>query len=421
MEPRELLTGSSFVLASAADSGIASLWGQGAWSRFDGREGDLSLSGEVTSALIGADWTSEAGPRSGARRWTAGLMLSRARGEGSYRGVSTGTVESTLTGFYPYGNYAPTDRVTVWGVAGHGTGTLTLRPEPAPVANPGDDTAMRTDMDLTMAAAGLRAAVTGPPDGGGPELSVETDVLAVRTRSDALRSEVGTLAAATGEATRARLGLVTAWRGLAVAGGALEPTLEVGVRHDGGDAEAGFGLDAGGRLAWSYPDCGLQLQLSGRGLLTHESKDFREQGVAGSLSWQPRPGRGRGPKLNLTQALGGSSSGGASALLGRRTLAGFAANDDRDPLERRRFEARFGYGFAAFGNRFTSMPELGFGVSNGHRQYSFGWRLNLAHGESPTLELALEADQRQAVRASSARGSRPEPERSAGFRVTARW
>ncbi len=311
MEPRELLTGSSFVLASAADSGIASLWGQGAWSRFDGREGDLSLSGEVTSALIGADWTSEAGPRSGARRWTAGLMLSRARGEGSYRGVSTGTVESTLTGFYPYGNYAPTDRVTVWGVAGHGTGTLTLRPEPAPTANPGDDTAMRTDMDLTMAAAGLRAAVTGPPDGGGPELSVETDVLAVRTRSDALRSEVGTLAAATGEATRARLG--------------------------------------------------------------------------------------------------------------RRTLAGFAANDDRDPLERRRFEARFGYGFAAFGNRFTSMPELGFGVSNGHRQYSFGWRLNLAHGESPTLELALEADQRQAVRASSARGSRPEPERSAGFRVTARW
>lgn len=85
MVPRELLTGSFFALTAKADGlggGIASLWGRGARISLDGREGDLSLSGEVTSALIGTDWTREPGSGAGAGRWTAGLMLSHARGEG---------------------------------------------------------------------------------------------------------------------------------------------------------------------------------------------------------------------------------------------------------------------------------------------------------------------------------------------------
>ena len=44
--------------------------------------------------MLGADWTRE--------RWTTGLMLSHARGEGSYRGADSGKVSSTVTGFYPY-------------------------------------------------------------------------------------------------------------------------------------------------------------------------------------------------------------------------------------------------------------------------------------------------------------------------------
>ena len=46
--PRELLTGSSFALTTGAEGiggGLVSLWGRGALMRFDGREGDLSLSG----------------------------------------------------------------------------------------------------------------------------------------------------------------------------------------------------------------------------------------------------------------------------------------------------------------------------------------------------------------------------------------
>ena len=124
--PRELLAGSSFALTGEAQAGgTVSLWGRGAVSRFDGRErtsgGDLSLDGEVVSAMMGADWVR--------KRWTAGLLVSRSVGEGGYRGRDTaGTVESTLTGLFPYGRYEASDRVTLWGVAGFGSGELTLTP-----------------------------------------------------------------------------------------------------------------------------------------------------------------------------------------------------------------------------------------------------------------------------------------------------
>ena len=55
-------------------------------------------------------------------------------------------------------------------------------------------------------------------------------------------------------------------------------------------------------------------------------------------------------------------------------------------------------------------------MSNGHREYSLGWRLNLARGGTPALELAIEANRREAA------GSRAaQPEHTVGFRFTARW
>ena len=119
--------------------------------------------------------------------------------------------------------------------------------------------------------------------------------------------------------TRLRLGLEGTWRGLAVGeAGTLVPRLEIGMRHDGGDAETGFGLDLGGGLAWSDPKRGIAAEVSGRGLLTHESQSFRDRGFSGSFAWQPGGGTGRGPRFTLTQTVGSSATGGLDALLGRR-------------------------------------------------------------------------------------------------------
>ncbi len=415
---RDLLTGTSFALTgeaggAGASAGTVSLWGRGAVSRFDGRDGDLTLSGEVTSAMLGADWLRDA--------WTAGLLVSHSRGEGSYRGAHAGTVSSTLTGLYPYGRYLVNERLSVWGVAGYGEGTLTLTPD--------GGKAIETDIDLMMGAVGARGVAVEAPAEGGVEFSITSDAMAVRTSSE----KVPGLAAADAGVTRLRLGLNGTWRGLAAGGGELVPRLEVGLRHDGGDAETGFGLDLGGGLSWSHRASGLSAELSGRGLLTHESAGFRDRGLSGSLGWDPGRGTGRGPKLTLAQTVGASASGGMDALLGRETLGGLAANDNGDDLENRRLNVGIGYGFAAFGDRFTSTPELGLGLSQGRREYSLGWRLGLAPGSGSgagqtgpnALELRLQATRSESAdgpaNPGSGSGAGSAAEHGIGFRLTARW
>ena len=295
---RDLLVGTAFSMSGMAkDGGSVALWGRGAIASFDGRESRLSVDGEVANVMLGADWSGGA--------LTAGLMLSHARGAGSYRGESDGEVESTLTGIYPYGRYAASERVTVWGVAGYGAGSLTLKQE--------DDAAIETDMDLMMAAVGLRGVAMKAPESGGPELAVKSDAMVVRTTSDAVQG----LEATTAEVTRLRLGLEGSWRVVAGGGGEFVPSLGMGVRHDGGDAETGFGVDIDGGLAWSDRARGIAAEVSGRGLLTHASSGFREHGFAGSVSWDPTPDSERGLKLTLRQAVGAEAKGGVDALLSR--------------------------------------------------------------------------------------------------------
>ena len=47
----ELLAGSEFQAAAAAgrDGGVLTLWGQGAYGRFDGQVGDLAVDGDVAT------------------------------------------------------------------------------------------------------------------------------------------------------------------------------------------------------------------------------------------------------------------------------------------------------------------------------------------------------------------------------------
>ena len=435
--PRDLQTGSSFALTSeTAGKDLVSLWGRGAVSRFDGREGRLTLDGEVVTGMLGADWTGG--------RWTAGLIVSHSAAEGGYSGApgagdgpgdgagtaagsgpgsgsgTGGRVEATLTGVFPWARHALSERLEAWGAAGYGQGELTVTPK-----KPGTDedgAAIRTDLDLRMAAAGLRGVLLDPESGSGFQLTGKTDAMVVQTASGRGRSaDGGNLAPARATVSRLRLGLEGS-RTIRLGGGAaLTPSLEIGVRHDGGDAETGFGLDLGGGLALSDPKRGLQAELRGRGLLAHESKGFRDLGFSGSLAWEGNPGSDRGAKLRLTQTVGGSSSGGADALLSRTTLEGLAANDNgeggNDELKSRRLELKFGYGLSAFGDRFTWTPEAGVGLSDTGRDYSLGWRLVLGGSGSDggSLELSFEARRHESANDDT------DPVHEVGLRLTARF
>ena len=377
MTERELLTGTSFALTGgSAAGGFGSVWGGATVSRFDGREEDLRLDGEVTSAMLGADFASE--------RATAGLMLSHSRGEGGYRSdAGDGEVSSTLTGLYPYGRYRVNERLSVWGVLGYGAGDLTLTPE--------DRAPIDADMDLAMVGAGVRNEVVTPGEDGGPGLAVTSDGFVVRTSTEAVP---GALAAVEAQVSRLRLGLEGSYL-LTLGEGRLEPCLEIGVRHDGGDAETDFGADIGAGLAWSDPSAGVEAEVRARGLLPHEASGLSERGFAGSFAWDPDPSSQRGIALSLRQTVGRASTGGVNALFGRRTLEGLAANDDGHDLDRRRLEARLGYGFAVFEDRYTAIPELGLGLGNAGRELRLGWRLAERVSSGLAFELGVEGTRRE--------------------------
>ena len=395
-----MLAGSAFALTAAAaqddesepGAGSAALWGRGGWSRFDGREGELTVDGEVLSATLGADYASG--------RWLAGALLAHARGSGSYDGeAGAGTVESTLTGVFPYVGVDLSERLTAWAAAGLGLGGLTLTPTGALV--------LESDLTLLLGALGARGRLVEPAGASGFSLAIETDAYWTRTSSGAVPG----LAAAEADATRLRLGLEGGYRLALDAGGALEPTFEVGVRHDGGDAETGYGVDLGGRLGWTDRSLGLSARVSARGLLAWEFDGFRDMGVSGSLAWDPDPSSDRGPSLTVTQTLGGSAAGGMHDLLARSTLAGLAVTDDG--LDRRRLDVRAGYGFGALGDRFTATPEVGMALEPEQREYRLGWRLTLAEAGPTAFEIALEGTRREHATTTAEHGI--------GVRMTGRW
>ena len=89
------LTGSAFALnRETRRGGILSFWSRDARSHFAGRDGTLSLGGDVRTTMFGADYAK--GPL------VTGLSLSHSRSLGDYAGVGSGQVASAVTGVHPW-------------------------------------------------------------------------------------------------------------------------------------------------------------------------------------------------------------------------------------------------------------------------------------------------------------------------------
>ena len=319
-----------------------------------------------------------------------------------------GDIEATLTGVYPYAGLTLSDRLSVWAAAGHGTGEVTVTPE--------EQKPMTADLTMTMGAASMRSELLKPENGDGLSLALNADGRFTRTSSEAVRgpaSAGGNLNAADADVLLLRTGVEGARRfPLGEDGTTITPSFEIGLRLDGGDAETGFGADLGGGLAFADPASGLSVELKGRGLLTHEASGFREWGASAGLAWDPRPGTDRGLSLSLRQGWGASPAGGMDALLGRETLAGFAANDNGFEAPSR-LESEIGYGIAMFGGVFTGTPHAGFGLTETGRDYRLGWRLTSAVPGDPSFRVGLEATRSENDNAA--------PEHGVQLRATIRW
>ena len=367
----DVLTGSAVALTRETRGGILSFWSRGARSSFAGREGALSLGGDVRTTMVGADYAKGS--------LVAGLSLSHSRGLGEYTGVTGGQVASSVTGLYPWLGYQATDRITVWGVAGYGAGGLSLTPVGGP--------ALTSGLSMAMAAAGTRGELMAA-GASGFALAFKADALWVGTAIDGVDGAAGRLAATDAAVSRFRTGLEGS-RAYTLAGRlSLRPSVEVGLRHDGGDAETGAGLDVGGGLVVSDTGTGLAVDVRVRTLLVHQAEGFRERGVALSLSYNPTP---LGLTARVAPSWGGRATSGAEALWGRETMAGMAHGGVADGT---RLDAELGYGLPV-GSRLVGTPRVGIATSEYGRDYRLGYRLGALGGAGTTFEFGVDAQRRE--------------------------
>ena len=407
MTERELLLGSAFVLSLGGDGDMAggadtrwTAWGRAAASSFDGEADGLILDGDVTTLTLGADaaWS----------RWLAGVAVAHSTGDGGFRdhertdyeSRGSGSLSSTLSSVHPYARLALSERLSGWGILGYGTGDLDLEMD--------GGERWTTDVTMTMAAAGARGVVVEAPAEGGLELAIRTDAVVQRTESDAATSgSGGNLAATEAGTSRVRLALEGSRAFALDGGGRFTPSLEVGLRRDGGDAETGTGVELGGGLSYTDPGSGLTVEAKARSLIAHEDADYREWGASASVRLDPGTS-GRGLSLNVSPAWG-AADGGPERLWSVRDARGLAANDEFDPAGR--LDAEAGYGLGAFGGRGLITPYAGLALSEGGDR---AWRSGVRWTLGTDVTFGLEGTRREPANGGA-------PEQGIALRATMRW
>ena len=365
-------------------------WGRFGADRFDATKNRVRLNGDVLTAVVGADVARD--------RWLAGIAVSISDGGGVFSlpdDDEAGKATGQLTNIYGYGRYSVTETVDVWGLLGYGSGKLNFREE--------DEHDIKVDLAMRMVATGLRTALL-PQEGLGFEVALKADAMWVHVKSD-LKDR---LVAAAGEVTRMRF-LVEGSRVFKLWDGSLRVSAEAGLRHDGGDADTGVGLEFGGGVRYAGP--GYTLSGSANGLMVHGERGFKEWGATGSIRIDPGA-FGRGLSFTVAPTWGaaqGGAPGGMERLQSHRETPG--AGPGRGFKPEGRLEAEIGYGLRGPHGAGLLTPHAGLSLSNrGTRRWRAGARWRVV----PQTTLGFEGS-REETR------SRDEADHTILFRASSRW
>ena len=333
----ELLSGCGLV----ATSGALGVWGRGAFTRQSGKEDALSLNADVATGAMGVDYSWKG-------RLMAGLLFSHSQASGTYEAYSAeGETRSGLTGAYPYVSYRLRSG-TLWAAAGLGRGQSEVLGEEK----------VEADLGSSLWAAG---AVGTLASGQWAQLLYQADAFVTRAEAEG-RAEV--------VVSRVRAGL----EGSMVLASPLQPYLEAALRHDGGDAETGLGLELGSGVRLARPGSRLRAELRSRGLVMHADGTLSEWGVAAALRYGAQ--RGLGPSAEVRPIWGPAQSRGLHALWRHDTVA-----DATGGLPgRRRVEVKFGYGMRLKKERNVARPVLAVVLRGKGRDYRLGYEVQLDNG-----------------------------------------
>ncbi len=378
MSLERFLDGSSFVLPLGGAGGGApglTVWGSGDYRELsDGEDSGVDWSGDVRSFHLGADTRLRPD-------LLAGFAVSRSLGSFDYTDRTdpltiSGDYESRMTSVHPYVNWSVREGLEVWTTVGYGRGEVEI--EEAGLATRVSDTEMKT------AAAGLNRALWSQDDlmeGGPTTLRFKGEGLFARVKLEG-SDRMNPL---TSEVQRVRMLLEASHDRRLASGSSVVPSLEVGLRYDGGDGVTGAGAELGGTLRYHDPAFGLTVEGRARVLVTHRD-DYEEWGVGGRVQIDPG-GDGRGLSLNVAPTWGELESG-HSRLYDEGT-ADLAIRDDEPAVS---LDAEIGYGWGTSGGRGLLTPYGGLTLSGADEQrYRLGGRFELGR----SFDLSLEGERRE--------------------------
>ena len=381
LEPGRLLAGSSFTLPlNAADGGgkgrfgNLALWGSGDYRKFSGGNPEtLDYDGDVASAHLGVDARLSAS-------LLAGMSVARSQATVDYTDsyALEGELTTGLTSVNPYVGWQGPGGMSLWATAGYGWGEVEID----------DASTDRQESDLTqqMVAGGVTGTLLESDrmmGGGTTRLELKAETAFTRAEVDG----AGTIESTKLNAHRQRLMLEGSHVQALASGATFTPSLEIGMRHDGGDGETGGSLEAGGGLRYADPGTGLTLEGRARTLLSHGG-DYEEWGVSGLVRIDPGAA-GRGMSLSVRPAWGRTASGVQG--LWENDLIGGAA-PAHQAAGRVNAEIAYGLGAGPGLGVVTPYARLGLG-SAGAQWWSMGARWQLV----PEASLSLEGTRHEAA------------------------
>ncbi|MXY14764.1 MAG: autotransporter domain-containing protein [Proteobacteria bacterium] len=276
-----LLDGKSFVLPLGADSGpweAASLWVRGDYRDIGGgRDRPVIWDGDLTNAHMGLDaWLRP--------NLLAGIALSRSDGDFDFNDredAVQGDYDAELTSLHPYlGWSSPDNHMHIWSTVGYGEGEVRIDAE---------DWRDSSDTQMMSATLGFSSRLAMVQDRYMPGVSTlrlkgEGNATKIRARGG---EEIASLNAGF---RRTRLALEGKHVLEKSDGRLLIPSLEVGFRHDRGDALTGSGIEVGTGVRYSDPNRRLAMEGRARVLIDHDD-DYDEWGLMGEVRVDPTPGR----------------------------------------------------------------------------------------------------------------------------------
>ena len=382
MDWKRALAGSSFALGLGggdAPSGKVMFWGKGDWREIavGGETDPVEFEGDVMGARLGLDARLSDNLLAGvALSWTRSAFDYTDRGEAGYLPVK-GVHETRMTSVYPYVGWWPGKNVGLWGTVAYGAGEVQIEDDEAGVQS--------SDGALTAAALGGHVRLFSDDDlilGGTTALTLKGEAWAARFD---LEDNGGLMRALEVDVHRLRLGLEGEYSRRLGDGATLTPSLELGLRYDGGDGETGREVELGGGLAWTDPARGLSVDVHWRTSLAYRG-DIKEWGVGGLVTFGPGADD-RGLSFSLAPSWGEAQGGLARLWEDELVVA-----NDNDPLAgdaetAMRLDAEIGYGLSAVGGHGVLTPYGGLALSgDGARTWRLGQRLEIGPGFHLSLE-----------------------------------